>query len=237
MNGTSKYTVWHYVGCGCVALFVLALLGIGGCFFLLRDWGHQVERELKDPEARAAKARSLLGYEELPAGYHPGISFSMPFVMEVVMLGDRELPAGEDMERMRDDRDLFEERGFIYFKMRSFGQAQEEFRQDMSFQFDAEETLAEGEVEAGGASVEYRAQRGTARTTRGSRASIAAELEIECGDSFTRRAVWFTPARAAEPVGEVAPETGVEAEVEDLTGTPADEAALRTFLDHFHFCG
>src|SRR3546814_12864575 len=62
-----------YVGVGCVVLFVLAVLGIGGCFFAVTQWGRQVAEEIKDPEARAAKARSLLGYDELPAGYYPEI--------------------------------------------------------------------------------------------------------------------------------------------------------------------
>lgn len=238
MNGTgSKYTVWHYVGCGCAVLFVLALLGIGGCFFLLRDWGHQLEREMKDPEARAAKARSILGYDELPEGYHPGISFSFPLMMDVVMVGDRELPAGEGLERLDDEDELFDERGFLYFKMRSFGQAREEIRDDFDVDFEAEERVAEGELEAGGATVRYAANVGTAHLGGNRVRSVSSELEIDCGDGYVRRGVWFTPAPGAEPLGEVVAETGVEAEIEDLTGTPADEVALRVFLDHFDFCG
>lgn len=245
MNGTSKYTVWHYVGCGCAVLLVLAVLGIGGCFVVLTQWGRDVEREIKDPAAREAKAQSILGYDEIPEGYHAGISFSVPFAMEVVMLGDRELPAGDDMERLHDEDDLFDERGFLYFKVRSFGDAGVEMRDDLDYDFDAEERVAEGEVEAGGATVRYRADLGSAHLDGDSQRTVSAELEIECGDGFTRHGVWFTPAppgeagEAAEEVAadEAGPEVEVPAEALDFTGTPADEAALREFLDHFRFCG
>jgi hypothetical protein len=234
MNGTgTKYTVWHYVGCGCAVLLALAILGVGGCFWMVTNWGRRMEAEIKDPAAREAKAKSLLGFDELPEGYHPGISFSVPFMMDMVMLGDRELPAGEDMKRVHDGRDLFDERGFLYFKMRSFGNARQEFRNDMDYDFDAERKVAEGEVEAGGATVHYTADVGTTHVSGESLRSVSAELEIECGDGYVRRAVWFTPVPGTEA------EAGPEAETAeaDLTGTPADEAALTDFLDHFRFCG
>lgn len=232
MNGSpSKYTVWHYVGCGCAVLLLLGILGVGGCFWVATNWGREVEREIKDPEARAARARSLLGYEELPVGYHPGISFSIPLFMDMVILGDRELPAGEDMERMRGEGDLFEERGFIYFKMRTFGMDRENVREEMDLEvdFDAEETVGEGEVEAGGTTVRYTAELGETILGTGRIPSISVELEIDCRDGFFRGATWFEPIPGAAPGQEEIPAAS-------LAGTPADEAALRAFLDHFDFC-
>lgn len=235
MNGTeSKYTVWHYVGCGCAVLFVLAVLGIGGCFWMMKEWGTQMSEELKDPEARAAKARSLLGYEELPEEYHPGISFSVPLVMDVVMLGDRELPAG-DLRANYDDDDLFEKRGFLFFKMRDFGQGEEEMREELDHDFRPERVVAEGELEAGGATVAYVAEVGTAHVGSSALRSVTAELEIDCGDSYYRKAIWFTPVPGAEAGKEEEGQEGAPEE-ESFAGTPADEAALRAFLDHFDFC-
>ncbi|MFP3941140.1 MAG: hypothetical protein ACLF0P_12590, partial [Thermoanaerobaculia bacterium] len=249
-----KYTVWHYVGCGCAVLFVLGLLGVGGCFWMVTNWGRQLESELKDPEARAARAQRLLGYEELPEGYKPGITVSIPFFMDMAMLGDRELPAGEDMDSMGGD--LFGERGFMYFKMRSFGQSEEHFREELEHGFRAERVLAEGEIEAGGARVSYVAELGTTPVRTGRLRSVSAEMKIDCGDGFFRTATWFTPvpgasaeeaARAEEGTGATGgpgaevEETGPDgpAEVpspESLAGTPADEEALRAFLDHFDLC-
>ena len=233
MNGTEKkYTAWHYVGCGCAVLFVLAVLGIGGCFWVVTNWGRQMQAELTDPEARAAKARSLLGYEELPEGYYAGISFSVPLVMDVVVLADRELPAGDDMGGMRGEEDMFRERGFLYFKMRSFGQRRERIKNDMDMDVDfvAEELVGEGQVEAGGATVRYTAELGETVLGTDRIPSVQAELEIDCGDAFFRQAVWFEPISGAEPGQEEIPEAR-------LAGTPADEAALEAFLDHFRFCG
>lgn len=225
MNGTSKYTVWHYVGCGCAVLLVLGILGMGGCFWMVTNWGRQLESELKDPEARAARAQELLGYEELPEGYHPGITVSIPFFMEMAMLGDRELPAGEDMDRM--DGDLFGERGFMYFKMRSFGQSEESFRDEMDHDFRPERVVAEGELDAGGGRVSYVAELGTADVHAGRIRSVSTEMEIDCGDGYFRRAIWFTPVPGTES------EAG---EADALEETPADEETLRAFLDHFDFC-
>lgn len=232
MNGSgSKYTVWHYVGCGCAILLVLGILGVGGCFWALTNWGRQVESELKDPEARASKARSLLGYDELPEGYHPGISFSVPLVMDVVFLGDKELPTGDDLERMHGQGDLFEKRGLIYFKMRAFGQDREKLRGEFDeIDFEAEEVVGEGEVEAGGATVRYTAELGETVLGTGRIPSVSVELEIDCRDRYFREAMWFEPIPGAEPGQEEIPK-------ESLAGTPADEAALRAFLDHFRFCG
>jgi hypothetical protein len=233
MNGTEKkYTAWHYAGCGCAILFVLAILGIGGCFWMMTNWGRQLKSELEDPEARAAKARSLLGYDELPEGYHPGISFSVPLVMDVVILGDKELPAGDDLERMESEHDMFEERGFLYFKMRAFGQERENVREEMDLDVDfrAEKVVGEGEIEAGGATVRYTAELGETILGTGRVPSVSVELEIDCRDGFFREAVWFEPIPGAEPGQPEIPE-------ESLVGTPADEGALREFLDHFRFCG
>jgi len=241
MNGSrSKYTAWHYIGCGCAVLFVLGVVGIGGCFVAAAWWGRQVAKEIKDPAARAAKAQSLLGYEELPEGYYPGISFSVPFAMDMVMLGDRELPEGEAMRRM-DDGDIFRERGFIYFRIRSFGTSEQSFRQDNEFRFNVDEKLGEGDVEAGGADVHYVADLGTAHVSGHSMRSVSAELEIECGDGYKRHAVWFTPAPGAdsETPAEAEPpaEAPAGARSAEFAGTPADEHALVAFLDHFRFCG
>jgi hypothetical protein len=52
-------------------------------------------------------------------------------------------------------------------------------------------------------------------------------LLFDCqGDRRLRLGLWLAPD----------PAPGSPAEVADLTGTPADPAALRTFLGHFRFC-
>lgn len=256
MNGTSKYTVWHYVGCGCAVLAALAAAVVGGMIW----FGYRTAQGFTDPEAREAKVRGMLGYDELPEGYHPGFALSIPFVMDMAMIGDRPLPSGDEMQSF-DDEDLFEDRGFMYFAMRRFG-GPEDVRGETDYDFEADRTIGEGEIEAGGATVRYSAKLGTMDVGPEPVRSIASEMEIDCGDGKYRFAVWFertemaaeeaeaeaepatgpTPEPAeGEPAPAPAPETEPEPElepelVEDYTGTPADEDALREFLDHFDLC-
>lgn len=249
MNGTSKYTVWHYVGCGCAVLAALAALVIGGMIW----FGYRTAQSFTDPVAREAKVQRMLGYEELPEGYHPGFALSIPFVMDMAMIGDRPLPSGEEM-RSFDDEDLFEDHGFMYFAMRRFG-GPEDVRGETDYDFEADRTIGEGEIEAGGAAVRYTAKIGTMEVGAEPIRSIASEMEVDCGDGRYRFAVWFerselagageaeveaTPEDEAEdPAAEAEPEPAPEAEtepIESYTGTPADEEALRAFLEHFDLC-
>ncbi len=225
MNGasTGKRTAWHYIGCGCVVLAVLGALTAGGVGWFFYTRAKQFKAEITDPAARAAKVRSILDYDELPDGYYPAIGMSIPWVMEMAILSDHELPAGEDMKRM-DDRDLMGGKGFLYFAFRSFGGAQGEERgyAQTNFDFDAQKELGRGEVEAGGAKVSWVARLGNLHRRGETLSTVAAELEIDCPqDQRARRAVWFTPA----PEGD------------DYAGTPASPDALTAFLDHFRFCG
>lgn len=251
MNGTQRYTVWHYVGCGCVVLLLLGALVIGGVVWFGWRTAQDVAEGMRDPEVREARARELLGFEELPEGYHPGFALSIPWVVEMAVLGDRELPEGEEMSGDFDDDDFFEDRGFMFFKLRRFG-GRDEMPGEAEYDFEADRMIREGEIEAGGARVEYRAQLGTSSVAHESFPSIAAEMQIDCDDRFHRFGAWFvrlapesddegTEAAGDEPpaagtgTSEAAPEAAPVAEP-DYTGTPADEAALRAFLDHFELC-
>ncbi len=225
MNGSSTgggRSAWHYIGCGCVALAVLAALVAGGAGWFIYTRARQLKAEITDPAARAAKVRAILDYDRLPDGYHPAFGMSIPWLMEMAILTDRELPAGEDMKG-RNGRDFVGDRGFLYFVVRSFqggrGAARGYARTD--FDFDAQETLGEGELEAGGAKVSWVARRGELHRRGEDQPTVAAELHLDCpGDQRERRAVWFTPA----------PEGG------SYAGTPASPEALAAFLGHFRFC-
>ncbi len=221
-SGTGKRTAWHYVGCGCVALAVLGALATGGVGWFLYTKARQFKADITDPEARAAKVRSILDYDKLPEGYYPALAMSIPWVVEMAILTDHELPAGEDAKRM-NDRDIMGERGFLYFETRSFrgDHADAEGYGRTDFDFAVEKELGRGELQAGGAKVNWTARRGELRRRGSELPTVAAELQIHCpSDSHQRRAVWFTPA----PEGD------------DYTGTPASPDALTAFLDHFHFC-
>ncbi len=243
MNGDtqSRYTVWHFIGCGCTVLLLLGLVAAGGVIYFGKQMADRLEAGIKDPEARAARTREVLGYDELPEGYHPGITLSVPFFMDMVSLGDKELPAGEEAEKELESDPgsiFFERRGFLFMKMRSFGseEASDDLRTEMNMDFDLVRLVGEGTLEAGGAEVEYVARAGHGHGDGERFPAISTELSIRCGagaevrDPYTRKALWFTeaPEQAVSPEGE-----GAE---EFLEGTAADPEAMRRFLDHFDLC-
>lgn len=224
MNGSSSggRTAWHYVGCGCVAVAVLGALAAGGVGWFFYTRARQLKAEITDPAAREAKVRSILGYDQLPEGYYPALGISVPWLLEMAILTDHELPGGEDVKRL-NDRDFIGDRGFLYFVARSFhgehGEAEGYARTD--FDFDAEETVGKGELQAGGAKVSWVARRGELHQRGGEQRTVAAELHLDCpGDGRERRAIWFVPA----PEGDA------------YAGTPASPEALEAFLGHFRFC-
>lgn len=197
--------------------------------------GERFERELADPEARADRSRSILGYRTLPEGYHPLGGFSIPFIQEMAMLSDREPRPGE---RIAGPEDAFGRRGFVYLEAASRGDQEErlesyfrgeagesEFFGDIDERFAADEELARGTVRAGGAEVRYLAERGRMEIGGDAFAAVLARLLMTCADSSRMRVgMWFEPAPDAS------------ASAAELLGTPADPAAIRRFLDHFRLC-
>lgn len=244
MNGSreSRYTVWHFIGCGCTVLVLLALLLAGGAIFFGKQMVDGIKAGIQDPEVRDARARKILGYEELPEGYHPGISVSIPFVMEMAMLGDRELPGAEDLEEEEVEaevkRSLFGRRGFFFFKVRGAaeGESDEDLAREMNIdlKFEKARELARGEVEAGGAEVSFVAHLGTIHGDEEALPAIINEMVATClADPYGRKVLWF------EAVSEELSEKSAPAEAiapEDLAATPADPEAVKAFLDHFDLC-
>jgi hypothetical protein len=244
MSQPSKSTspwVWVAAGCGCAVL--VGVLAIGGMGFFGYRWAKQVESGIKDPTQRQAKVLEVLGAERLPAGYYPVMGLSVPFVMEMAMLSDHELPAGEDLDHA--GREVFGERGFIYTKMIQSGRD----RQRIQDYFDGKtddldalrhtgmnlgrgEVLRKGTLTLPGAEARYVSQRSNVSFHSGAGArSITTTTMIDCPqDSKMRLGIWFTPDPAPQA-------EEVSAGSADLAGTPADEAALAEFLGHFRFCG
>jgi len=221
------------LGCGCGGAVALVLAVIVGLAWYGYRQGDRFREVLADPESRAAASREVLGYRELPPGYHPMGGFSVPFVMEMAMLSDREPGPGETVE---GPEDAFGRRGFVLMATRSRGGREDELREyfrgerasatffeEIDRLFASEEALGRGRVEAGGAEVLYVAERGRMELGGAGEPTVLTRLLVECGgDSRLRTALWFEPTPA---------------EGGGYQGTPADEAALRAFLDHFRLCG
>lgn len=220
------------VGCGCGSALAVVLLVIMGLAWFGYSRGQRFQDEMGDPAARDARSREILGYRELPEGYHPLGGFSLPWVQEMAMLSDRE--PGPD-EEVAGPADAFGRRGFVYLKARASDERAREveeyfegereesrFFEDVDQRFAAEGTLGRGHLRAGGAEVRYVAELGRMTLREEELPTVLARLLMVCPEKKRLRvAMWFEPA----------PESR-----DELQGTPADPAALRRFLDHFRLC-
>jgi hypothetical protein len=229
----SDTSVWKVLGIGCLVLAVFGLLlGIAGGVWVYKS-AKRVGDEMRDPDARTQKVKEVLGVDELPEGYHAMVAFSIPFVLDIAILSDRE-PGSDGM--IRD----FGERGFIYIQFIRAGQDEQDLRdyfegrtsdprvlRDNNINIDVDEIIARGVIALDDASLMYVAQRGSVQAQGFKGEGITSLTLIDCPeDKRLRMGVWFTPDPAPEAaVGEM-----------DLTGTPADEAALAAFMGRFRYC-
>jgi hypothetical protein len=228
-----KTSPWVYVGCGC-ALLVLLAIGAGVLVFKkVAEEGHKFKEGMTNPRVREERTRALLSYNELPAGYYPVGALSIPFVFDMAMLGDRppEATGKPDMG----------EHGFIFMKLKlghiadtpegrrrmlygANGQAG--WEQNSGLKIESHEELANGELNAGGAHLLYRASRGDVQINNRRRQGISSVMLVDCPDHRIRFGIWFVPDPApGQPTASM-----------EKAGTPADPQAITAFADHFKFC-
>jgi hypothetical protein len=235
MDGETKTSPWVYVGIGCTAIVVLGIVAVGAIGFLGYRWAKQVEHDTKDPAAREAKVMEVLGSERLPEGYHPMLSLSLPFVMDMAMLSDRAPDANGQIHG-------FDERGFLYFRllnpafkgkeMRDYFEGKTDdpsvlTRSGINLHLHSRQILRRGVFEAKDYPVMFLAQRGRLDMDQVRTNGINALMLVDCPrDARMRMAIWFGPD----------PDPKATAESASLAGTPADEAALREFMGHFSLC-
>jgi hypothetical protein len=224
---------WVYVGCGCAILVALVMIAGIGFFWMVRQQARSFKQGFTEPKVREQKTREVLPYRELPAGYHPLGSFSIPFIMDMAMLSDEEPKVGRFGK--------FRDRGFMYMRMR-VGRAptSEERKRRILDGNDTEapwmrysnwrqgnqEHLRSGELDAGGARLDYTASRGDINVNNQRHQGVSVFMLIECPDHHLRLGVWFAPD----------PAPSQPAEHVDFSGTPADPKAISDFANHFQFC-
>jgi len=227
---------WVYIGCGCAALVVLGMAAFASFTYFAYRKGKEVEKTWSDPKAREEKAREVLAYDKLPEGYYPLGAMSIPFLMDMAMIGDDPPPAGAKP----DGEQGFKERGFMYFKVRRMGKGDREVRDWMAgkgkkpdwFQGDTDvenqEVLRRGELDAGGQKIVFSAMRGEIHQSGERKQGITTMMLIDCPtDDRVRFGLWFGPD----------PAPGEPSDKLDLAGTNADPDAIREFASHFRFCG
>src|SRR5262245_3003057 len=223
-----KTSPWVYIGIGCLIFVVIGVAAAGTAVF----WGYrkakQFGEEMKDPAAREAKVKGILHADTLPPGYYPMIGMTVPFVMEMAMLSDRPPKPDGQIGEMG-------ERGFVYFNVISQGKDQQELRDFFEGKTDdasvlrrnninvhTKEILKRGVIEQRGHRLLYFAQRGNISAGGHAGEGLSSQILVQCGtDTRMRMGIWFGPDPGSK----------------DLTGTPADEAAIGEFMSHFRPCG
>ena len=235
MEGGKTTSPWVYVAIGCFAVVAVGVAAVAALGFMGYRWAKRMESDLKDPVARAAKVNEVLGAERLPEGYHPVISMSVPFVMDMAMLSDRP----QDADHPSAD---FGQRGFMYFQMLNpqfdEGDARRYFegrtddpsaltRSGLKLRIRTEQVLRRGVFPSRDYEVMYLSQRGELDVDQARTEGLNTLMLVDCpDDSRMRMGIWFGP--------DPDPEAGADSPV--LAGTPADENAIRGFMEHFRLC-
>jgi hypothetical protein len=217
------------VGCTVVAFAVLAAVVALG-FWFYRSAG-RMRQEMTNPASREAKAKAVLGCTEIPEGYHASLAVSVPFVMDLAILGDREPEGGKNAR-------LFDRRGFVYIRtlrhrnaaeIESFFEGKAKVDQIVpgaGVEISGGKEIARGLLERSDLKIRYLSKTGTLTTRGESIAGITSFLLFECpGDSRSRMGIWFGPDTSE---GKTGPER--------YAGTPADESAIREFTSHLFPC-
>jgi hypothetical protein len=233
-------STWRqYLGCGCGGLVILAMGLVAIMTWVMYRQGKEMEATMKNPAKRAAKARGVLPWRELPPGYHPVGAFSLPFLMDMAIFSDREPPAGEAPRGASVG-----ERGFVFIHMRGIGgmgarrgELQEFIEgkggkpawfQKSDLQLDTRDHIGHGAISSSGHEILYSANRGELSLDNEKRQGLVTFLLADCpGDEKIRLGIWFGPdvTQTAQP-----------AQPADYAGTPADPEAIRQFAGHFQFC-
>ncbi len=224
---------WVFIGVGCL-LAVFALVAV---VVAIGAWGfsqfRQIARTMEDPVARTELAAEYLVTDELPEGYNAVAAISIPFLMETVVLSDKE---PEEDGQVRG----FGERGFIYFKMLSVGEQEQELRDffegrtneaqamPSGMTFDTDELIDRGVIEEESRTLRWASYRG--EIGRGSSElgeALTTMVMFECpGAERVRMGIWFGPDPFPDtPVGEA-----------DFTGSVADPSSIQSFVAAFDVC-
>ena len=221
------------IGCGAVLIIggiIAAAVGI----WSVKTAG-KIKADLKDPLART---KEILNVETLPENYHPQMAMSIPFIMDWVIISNREREEVSDTDEIPEPD--FGSEGLMYFNFILGGrnpQGLHDFFEGKSddadvlrennIQIDTDEIINRGTLDLEGQKLLYLTQRGGVKLKEGSTRGLSTLFLVLCpNDKRMRFGIWF----GEDPMPEVA------AEALALEGSVGDLERLTSFLGHFHFC-
>jgi hypothetical protein len=238
-----KTSPWVYVGIGCAIPVLLIAILFGATLF----WGWRMAKQVttENPVERAERVKQVLGAQTIPEGYYPALSLSIPFLMDLAILGDRpvDFSAKDDTKEGKEKRKPFDKQGFIFVNAIR-GNRGRTIRDYIDGKADASEILQAGNVRLGdpeeigrgsfpladdaGHTAHFITNRGTVMAEGQRVKGLATLLYFDCGDKRFRLGIWFGPdPTAGGPIGAPAA----------YAGTQADESAIKEFVAHFAPCG
>lgn len=234
-NGEKRTSPWVFVGVGCLIAVFLVIAAIGSIVWYGFRMVREIEETMENPAARTEMALELLATDEIPEGYNALVAFSVPFLMETVVLSDREPDEDGRIEG-------FDERGFIWVKTLTFGEQERELRdffegrtdesallEQQSIRVNAREFVGRGALEEAGRTLRYVSYRGDLDTSAGSELDegLTSMILVECpDDERMRMGIWFGP----DPDPDSPPDDA------DFSGSVADEAEIQAFMRPFDVC-
>jgi hypothetical protein len=234
---SEKTSPWIWLGCGCAVLIFAIAATVAGIGVFGARKVKEITEELETPAGRERAVLRTLRAERLPEGYYPVIGVQIPFIMDMAILSDLPPVEGEETDEQR-----FEERGFVYLKMVTFGVQQQELQdffegrtddprvlRDNNIDLDIDEVVGRGEVERTDAEVLFVVHRGEVRAlgSRGDQGLVTTIL-IDCpDDERMRMGIWWGPDPDPE-----APAEGLA-----LEGTVGDAEEIERFLAPIRPCG
>jgi hypothetical protein len=223
---------WFYIGLGCGGLVLLAA-GIFVAIVLLSvKVAKTTQREMLDPDARHARAVRVLGAGELPPGYHAAMNFSIPILLDVVILTDTEGLEGGRIDPTTENM-------FIFLEVFRGGRSPEEMTDEKTealamlegqgIRLDSGDTLLQGDLTVGQQRILYSSSRGSVRIHGDQEMDgLTSVMYIGCpDDKKLRMGIWIGPDPAPDQ-----PDDSLE-----LAGTHADPAEIRSFMSWFDVCG
>jgi hypothetical protein len=232
-RGTSP---WIFIGVGCL----LSIFAVVAVVVAIGAWGfsqvRELQRTMEDPGARTELAAEMLATDEIPEGYNAVVALSIPFLMETVVLSDKE---PDENGRIVG----FGERGFIFFKALSIGEQEQELRdffegrtedselleQTTSVRVNAEEFVGRGVIEEDERTLRWVSYRGEISSPGSNQfgEGLTSMVMFECpGKDRVRMGIWFGPD----------PDPETPAESASLAGSVADEAEIQRFMRPFDVC-
>jgi hypothetical protein len=229
-----KRSVWVYIGCGCGSLVLLSVLAMVVIGWVAANKMKEFSADMKDPAARATRAKKVLNVQTLPAGYYASVSLSVPLVMDMTMLTDRAPDASGEAKGV-------DKRGFLYFKIMAQDKDRQKARDYFAGKSDdagqlgnatskikAKEVIRRGAIDEGGRKLLFVTQRGDTEFGDGKAEGLQTMMLFECStDSKARMGIWF-----GEDPNPKAPAADL-----DVKGTVADEAEVKAFVAQIDPCG